>query len=205
MVKGTVERCGANHAEDSPPPGIILLKTRVNDNRLKRLTEAGVPVKNRDDARLDAAHEADANRVHRNPNALREKPDSGSPVFGLGGAGMVDGGELLPELLRNGFRIESFHLYRGQKGGEPDKMSTLVVTLGTTPGEAPSEVAVQAIQDEFAVTWEHLQLWANPPRKEDGVVVHTLNAAHRLPDKKAERKVLYDGGQWSLEAVEQED
>ena len=68
------------------PPGVILLKARINRKRVEALVKAGVREKKRDENSLDAKHSAEAQALERQPQAYRDKADSGVPVFGKDGA-----------------------------------------------------------------------------------------------------------------------
>ena len=187
----------SSHPEDSKVagrPDKVLLKANINPKWAQRFIALGIPVKKPDFAKREADHVAHAQDHGRQAYAVRKDiANSGVPVFGKEGATCgVSVVQLIDELSAE-MRVTDVHLF--QKSMERDPrgvMSTLVVTFA----KEGKEVIPPAVLDFFGISkWGFAHIWANPPK--DGVVVHTVNLAHRA-DEKAEHELRFADGLWAI-------
>jgi hypothetical protein len=163
--------------EFAPVPDKVLVKFNVNPKKCERLSAFGVPIKPVNFDRKNAAHEAQAQEHGRAAFRYREVADSGVPVFGKDGAQNVSLAHVWGELPGKGYAITDIHMLPKSQG----KMMTLVITL-EDGAEEPLECSaklMQELKNLLACAWQYVHVWANPPN-EDGKVIHTVNASHRL-------------------------
>lgn len=194
----------AEHAENNAPapaPQLVLVKCKVNERLTRRLEEAGIRWQERDEQRLDAEHAKMAEATRRDPTAIREKPDSGTPVFGQDGAKNVRINGLIEQLEAANLQIKDVHLF--WSGRQDDRMNTLVFVM-STPDDADQsglidEVVVAAADVLTTASWEHCHVWANGKNR-NGQVAHTVNLSHRKDADAAECVLDYNNGLWDLKA-----
>jgi hypothetical protein len=178
-------------------PDVVLLKARVNPKWIDRLVKADIRWQTRDDVALQARHAAMAQANHRAPNAIRDdRADSGTPVFGPDGAKLVSVDGIEDHLVTAGYRYYDIHLYRKD---ETDRMATLVIVMSKnepiTPVSILAKVAARELTQNTA--WEAAHVWANG-KNSAGMIVHTINLCHRLPDTKPEATLAFANGLWDL-------
>ena len=196
MVTG-YGRCHFQHADDAGPPSKVLLKMRVNCSKVDALQKAGVALRQRDEAAIEARHVQEARQHRRDAYALRETvADSGTQVFGKDGARNVTIDRIWPELENAGYRVTGLHIYQPEK----DRMSgmgTLVVEftlMGDEDAEYPRQV-VAALFDRASFGYVHV--FVNPPKGQQGVN-HTVNISHRQEGVPPAARLVWDEGYWAL-------
>lgn len=194
----------AEHVEKNvpaPAPQLVLVKCKVNERLTQRLEDAGIRWQERDEQKLDVEHARMAEEARRSPTAIREKPDSGTPVFGPEGAHNVRINGLIEQLEGAGLRIKDVHLY--WSGRPEDRMNSLVFALTTADhadqSQLEREVVVAAAEVLTSASWEHCHVWANGKNR-FGQIAHTVNLSHRKDTGAAECVLDYNGGLWDLKA-----
>lgn len=190
----------SQHAEAklASPPTTVLVKTRVNKRWMACLEEAGVRWQRRDDEAIKQRHVDEAEKLGRKPDAFRQTPDSGVPVFGKEGASSVSVDRLLDELAAGGYRLTDVHMY--QRPQDQPNMANLTLQFQHR-AEAEKVIDLPApVRDLVGSTWEFAHVWANPT-KPDGSTPHTVNLSHRFPDVEPKFRLVFDGGYWNLTPV----
>lgn len=194
----------AEHAQSNvsaPAPQLVLVKCKVNQRLSERLENAGIRWQERDEKKLDAEHAKMAEATRRDPTAIRDKPDSGTPVFGPDGAKNVQINGLIEQLEAGNLRIKDVHLF--WSGKPEDRMNTLVFALTTHDDANQSnlepEVVVAAAEVLTSASWEHCHVWVNGKNR-FGQVAHTVNLSHRKDAREAESVLDYNNGLWDLRA-----
>jgi len=197
-INGAYCTAHAECGKTAPAPDVILFKARVNPKWIERFEEAGVRWQVRNDAALQERHAQMAETEHRQPNAVREeRADSGTPVFGKDGAKSVSVETVKDELLGAGYCITDIHLYRRPSD---QQMATIEVVMSTKPTEyTPPQTETQETVWKLIekTSWEAAHVWANG-KNSAGMIVHTINLCHRLPDAKPECTLTFAGGLWDL-------
>lgn len=187
----------------APAPEIVLVKFRTNQNWEKELTEAGVSFRNPNFVSRDKEHIDQAHNISRQAFHIREDmPDSGTPVFGPNKAGLqgicpLQGIRPSPE---HGYKLTVVFL---EPTRENHGMYTLVLALEKGGRRTDiSQELVDKIVEFVSPPWGHCHVWANPPRVNDGKIIHTLNFSHRLPGKKPALLLLFNSGLWAVKPWE---
>jgi len=183
-------------------PDIVLVRFSINPKRSSRLEVFGIPKKGPLSIQKDWSHQDQAQKLGRQPFRYRQIPDSGVPVFGREGLQDVSIYRLLTEELPQLYEISDIHL----RPRKDEKMDILTITFIDIHQEsapfAVSEAAFKEISDFLGAScWGYCHIWANPPN-EQGKIVHTLNASHRLPEKKPKQILIFDDGFWRAEVLE---
>lgn len=180
------------------PADIVLLKVRVNRNWAEKLERAGLVYKDRNDAFLDEKHAAHAEKHRRRADAIRDKPDSGTPVFGKEGTKQTMVDQMERELNRSGYQLTDVHLYR--KEGDNPAMATVVMGFCKDPTKFQMDSCLRGILTNLIgeATYEAVHVWSNPP-SQSGLRVDTINCVHRQPDVRPEHHLVFDGGFWDLQ------
>ncbi|MCX6721863.1 MAG: hypothetical protein NTY04_01595, partial [Candidatus Staskawiczbacteria bacterium] len=76
----------------------------------------------------------------------------------------------------------------------------LVVSFSNEEKTTASKRAVLLFMDLLSVRcWRFVHVWANPPRSEDGVVVHAVNSICWVENGDSERVLRFNKGLWSEE------
>lgn len=187
----------------APSPDVVLVKFRVNQNWKEELTEVGVDFRNSDFGSRDRKHIDQAHSIGRQAFRIREAtPDSGTPVFGPDKAGLqgicpLPGIRPHPE---HGYKLTMVFL---EPTRENHGMYSLVLILDKNGRRADvSQELVDKIVEFVSPPWGHCHVWANPPRVNDGKIIHTLNFSHRLPGKKPALLLLFNSGLWAVKPWE---
>ena len=48
--------------------------------------------------------------------------------------------------------------------------------------------------------WKYVHVWANPPRAEDNLIVHTCNSIHWVERGKPACELHFDNGLWAVKS-----
>lgn len=180
------------------PPGVILLKARINRKRVEALVKAGVREKKRDENSLDAKHSAEAQALERQPQAYRDKADSGVPVFGKDGAKGVAVDQVWVSLERVGYTATDAHFYRQDKDAQSG-MATVTVEFMLGEHDEIDDKAAAACWACFCESYGFVHVWSNPPKLGIGPTC-TVNCSHRQ-EVPPQARLVWDEGFWALEEV----
>lgn len=181
------------------PPGLILLKDRINRKKVEVLEKAGVREKKRDEEKLDAKHVAEAESLDRQPQAYRDKADSGVPVFGKDGAKDVMVEDVWATLERVGYTATDAHFYRQDKDAQSG-MATLVVEFMLGEHDEIDDKVAVACEASFKGKRKFVHVWSNPPKPGIGPTC-TVNCSHPQEDQLPRARLVWDEGFWALETV----
>ena len=193
-------RCSQHFGSQSAStPDTILLKFRVNRERVEKLKAIGIHPKKVDFGKRETRHTQHAHQHGRQAYQVRpEVADSGVPVFEKNGLNDVSPLPGVDELMNVGYDILNVYL---EPARDNNDMFVLVLRIAKE-GERqpyPTEVATE-VGELVSSTWGFLHVWANPPR-EDGKVVHTLNFAHREKDKSPALELTFNLGIWGCQTA----
>lgn len=192
-------------ALQAPRPDAIFLKVNLNPKWDQRFADAGIARRDRSMGRaglLSAKHKAAAEVLGRNPYTIREQRegvrpiepeavDSGCPVFGKMGLSGVSILPLAEELEKAGYNLSGAH--RLARDWKPPIRLVLEFSKDKPRLEHfPWELFRQLISTCF----QQVDVWANPIN-ERGEVVHTVNCGKRDDSAKAEKQLMFAGGDWA--------
>jgi|GEM_PF-3429862 hypothetical protein len=182
-------------------PDVIEYKFNLNKTWACRLRELGVSFKEQDFAAKEAKHIAHAEEYGRDPFRFREGvSDSGVPVFGEEGLVKVSVYELLQELVRFYEVVDIF--IRPRRDGTRHMEVLVVRFFNGKECETNTQAFQQLLSFLASSCWGHCHIWANPPRG-DGLIIDTVNSAHREEGQKPQQIVRFTGGLWATELIEE--
>lgn len=178
----------------APVPDVVLFKANINQNWVRRFEDLGVKEKERDILLEEARHTAHAEQFGRDAHRYRQVADSGVPVLGKDGGRNMSVSWVLQQ-LQESYNFMGLH-FLSTREGKPDMRVLVGVFADRSRGDY-SNSQLQLLKEFYRASFEHIHLWANPP-KEDGTVVHTVNASHRQPEKKPEAELHFGNipGNW---------
>lgn len=159
----------------APSPDMVLYKFDINGAWRQKFVDAGVEVKPLDTRTRE----------------IKRATDTGTQVFGPDGLKMVSLTSLVEELAKT---YKVVDIWIQPRTGASD---ALVVSFSNVVGPSKNTKAMYVLMDLLSVRcWKYVHVWANPPRQEDKLIVHTVNSIHW-----AERKPIvslhFENGLWA--------
>ena len=159
----------------APVPGLVLYKFDINGMWREKFTSVGVEVRP-----LDVR-----------TREVKRSTDSGTKVFGPNGLGMASLTELISELA-DAFKVVD--IYIQPRTGASD---ALVVSFSNIGNTTKNVKAMFTLMDLLSARcWKYVHVWANPPRAEDGLIVHTVNSIHWEERRKPAYDLHFANGLW---------
>lgn len=202
------------HDENSAPaprPDVVIIKGNLNDRARSRFLGLGIKIEERSFARsyeLGRQHAVQA-RDFRRSDAIRgdrdnpenpESIDSGSPVFGRGGAHSVSVQSLIEELVDTGYApIRASILERHHK--PPTRLQ--IVFSSREDDDPINGIGWDEVFAFFDTCFGQVDVWANP-RDARGRVSHTVNCGRRDDSAHPQHSLRFAGGDWELEPFSSE-
>lgn len=205
------DRCALHpEAAAAPQPDVILVKVNLSKRWDQRFEQAGIPLELRTPQaalQLAAEHEARAQQLGYDPFARRMKPqhtrgqwiepesaDSGTPVFGKGGAQKVSITGLAEEL-----KMHDYHLINAHRLHRTWKFSIQLVLSFAKDAE---EILFpwKYFNDLINTCFEYVHVWANP-RDIKGIIVHTVNCVKYNDHATPQYSLTFVKGYWKLAAA----
>jgi hypothetical protein len=184
----------------APMPHTVLFQISINDKRATELRKAGIREIEPDFEDQEKNHIADAKRLGRDPFGFNKAiAASGVPVFGSNGLNNVSVNELLNDLFYREYRAVDVHFFKRK---DNKVMYVLCMTFTWDEGDQREMDPLPECVDQMMTNpWGYCHVWANPP-KENGLVVHVVNLAHRERDKNPEGCLRLADGLWAVDSVE---
>lgn len=188
----------------APIPDRVLVKLtlpRIPDN-LRDLEDFNFHFADRDrekQAALETKHAQHAEAVGRGAYVVRGKTsDSGVQVFGPDGLRdmsllLIDGGLVKAELVRAGAHV--LDITHEGRLVLVIEYSLLPPQDRATPFPPRAEGYVRSL---LRRCWGITHVWANPPRFDNGVIVHTVNAGKLRSDEVPLANIVFSEGHWGF-------
>ncbi len=196
----------SNHPVLAPLPERVFVKMtvpRTSDN-LHDIEEFQFHVADRDKKKerdLEVKHAQHAEQFSRGAYSVRKTTsDSGVQVFGPDGLHdmslvLMDGNLIQAGLNRvGGHVLDKIH----------EGKLIFVIEYSSIPNPDGTKLPNRAdgyLKRLLGSCWGTIHIWANPPRVEDGVIVHTVNAGRLNREQIPVGHVVLASGHWSFKTT----